>query len=168
MKVVTFGEMMVRLKSPQFERLFQSPLLEATFGGGEANVAASLARFGLDAAFVTVLPKSPLGDAAIAELRSQGVDTSRIVRSGERMGIYFLETGSNVYLHFLVQLASPFKTAYMWYATVDGVLWESQYSLFHQNTVINTSHSHEREAEHDRTIWCQCSSGLDNGYGGNR
>jgi 2-dehydro-3-deoxygluconokinase len=94
-KVVTLGEIMLRLKSPQFERLFQSPLLEATFGGGEANVAVSLARFGLDAAFVTVLPKNQLGDAAIAELRRHGVETTRIVRGGERMGIYFFETGSN-------------------------------------------------------------------------
>lgn len=94
-RIVTLGEIMLRLKSPQFERLFQSSLLEATFGGGEANVAVSLARFGLEAAFVTVLPKNPLGDAAIAELRSHNVDTSRIVRSGERLGIYFLETGAN-------------------------------------------------------------------------
>src|SRR2546423_557176 len=94
-RVVTLGEIMLRLKSPQFERLFQSPLLEATFGGGEANVAVSLARFGVNATFVTVLPKNSLGDAAIAELRCQGVDTSRIMRSGERLGIYFLENGAN-------------------------------------------------------------------------
>ena len=94
-RVVTSGEIMLRLKSPQFERLFQSPLLEATFGGGEANVAVSLARFGLDSAFVTVLPKNQLGDAALAELRYHGVDTSLIVRGGERLGIYFLETGTD-------------------------------------------------------------------------
>src|SRR5438270_9378982 len=94
-RVVTLGEILLRLKSPQFERLFQSPLLEATFGGGEANVAVSLARFGLDTAFVTVLPKNQPGDAAIAELRRHGVETTRIVRGGERMGIYFFETGSN-------------------------------------------------------------------------
>ena len=94
-RVVTLGEIMLRLKSPQFERLFQSPLLEATFGGGEANVAVSLARFGVNATFVTVLPKNSLGDAAIAELRCQGVDTSRIMRSVERLGIYFLENGAN-------------------------------------------------------------------------
>src|SRR5207253_7805498 len=93
-RVVTLGEILLRLKSPQFERLFQSPLLEATFGGGEANVAVSLARFGLDATFVTVLPKNPLGDAAIAELWRYGVDTSRIVRGGERMGIYFMGPGA--------------------------------------------------------------------------
>src|SRR5260370_40021417 len=94
-RVVTLGEIMLRLKAPQFERLFQSPLLEATFGGGEANVAVSLARFGMDAAFVTVLPTNPIGEAALAELRRQNVDTSLIVRRGERLGIYFLETGTN-------------------------------------------------------------------------
>ncbi len=94
-RIVTLGEIMLRLKSPQFERLFQSPLLEATFGGGEANVAVSLARFGLDAAFATVLPRNQLGDAAIEELRKHGVDASQIVRGGERLGIYFLETGAN-------------------------------------------------------------------------
>lgn len=94
-RVVTLGEIMLRLKSPHFERLFQTPQLEATFGGGEANVAVSLVHFGLDAAFATVLPKNPIGEAAIAELRRQGVDTSLIARGGERVGIYFLETGSD-------------------------------------------------------------------------
>src|SRR6266566_9777316 len=84
-RVVTLGEIMLRLKSPQLERLFQSPLLEATFGGGEANVAVSLARFGLDAALATVLPKNPLGEAALGELRRHGVDSSCIVRGGERL-----------------------------------------------------------------------------------
>jgi 2-dehydro-3-deoxygluconokinase len=94
-RIVTLGEIMLRLKSPQFERLFQSPLLEATFGGGEANVAVSLARFGLDATFVTALPTNSIGEAALAELRKQNVDTSQIVRRGERLGIYFLETGAD-------------------------------------------------------------------------
>jgi 2-dehydro-3-deoxygluconokinase len=94
-RVITLGEIMLRLKSPQAERLFQSPLLEATFGGGEANVAVSLALFGLEAALVTVLPANQIGDAAIAELRRRGVDTSRIVRGGKRLGIYFLEAGTN-------------------------------------------------------------------------
>ena len=93
---VTFGEIMLRLTPPGFERLLQSPLLHATFGGGEANVAASLAGFGLPAAFVTVLPRTnPLADAAIGELRRNDVDTSYIVRSTGRMGIYFLETGAS-------------------------------------------------------------------------
>ncbi|MFH1477855.1 MAG: sugar kinase [Verrucomicrobiota bacterium] len=94
-RIVTFGEIMLRLKSPGFERLFQSPLLEATFGGGEANVAVSLANYGLNAAFVTVLPKNEIGDACIAELRRFGVDTSLIVRGSGRMGIYYLENGAN-------------------------------------------------------------------------
>jgi 2-dehydro-3-deoxygluconokinase len=93
---VTFGEVMLRLTPPGFERLLQSPALHATFGGGEANVAASLAGFGLPAAFVTILPQAnPLADAAIGELRRHGVDTSHIVRSAGRMGIYFLETGAS-------------------------------------------------------------------------
>lgn len=94
-RVVTFGEIMLRLKSPGFERLFQSPTLEATFGGGEANVAVSLANYGLDAAFVSVLPKNDIGESAIAELRRFGVDTSLIARGGDRVGIYYLESGAN-------------------------------------------------------------------------
>jgi len=95
-RTVTFGEIMLRLTPPGFERLLQGPTLYASFGGGEANVAASLAGFGLPAAFVTVLPAAnPLGDAAVGELRRLGVDTSFIVRSKGRMGIYFLETGAS-------------------------------------------------------------------------
>lgn len=95
MKVLTFGEIMLRLKAPGVERFFQSPLLEATFGGGEANVAVSLANYGVDAAFLTVLPNNVLGDAVIKELRSFGVDTSRILKGKGRLGIYFLEAGAN-------------------------------------------------------------------------
>lgn len=94
-RVVTFGEIMLRLKSPGFERLFQSPALEATFGGGEANVAVSLANFGMDAAFVTVLPGNDIGNACVAELRKHGVDVSRVHRGSGRMGLYFLEAGAN-------------------------------------------------------------------------
>lgn len=94
-RVVTLGEIMLRLKSPGFERFFQSPTLEATFGGGEGNVALSLANFGLDAAFVTALPQNPLADACLRFLRGYGVDTSFIARQGERVGIYFLEAGAN-------------------------------------------------------------------------
>ena len=92
---ISFGEIMLRLKSPSHERYFQSPTLEATFGGGEANVAVSLSNYGLNAGFVTALPQNDIGDAAIRELRSFSVDTTHIVRSGSRVGIYFLETGSN-------------------------------------------------------------------------
>ena len=92
---VSFGEIMLRLKSPGHERFFQSPNLQATFGGGEANVAVALAGFGLDSSFVTALPANDIGDAAIRELRGFGVDTGGIVRSGHRVGIYFLEAGAN-------------------------------------------------------------------------
>jgi len=92
---ICFGEIMLRLKSLSHERLFQSPNLEATFGGGEANVAVSLANFGCDAAFVSALPDNAIGDAAISELRKFGVDTGHIKRTGDRVGVYFLETGAN-------------------------------------------------------------------------
>lgn len=95
MRVITFGEIMIRLKPPGVERFFQSPLLEATFGGGEANVSVSLANFGMDAAYMTVLPANPLGDHCISELRRFGVDTSKIIRGKGRMGLYFLEAGAN-------------------------------------------------------------------------
>ena len=93
-KVVTFGEIMLRLKSPAYERFFQSPSLEATFGGGEANVCVSLANYGMETSFVTVLPKNDIGEACIRELRGFGVDVKNIVRTDGRMGIYFLETGA--------------------------------------------------------------------------
>ena len=94
-RVVTLGEIMLRLKPPGVERFFQSPVLEATFGGGEGNVALSLAQFGLDVSFVTALPANPIGDACVRFLRGYGVDTSHIARQGERIGIYFLESGAN-------------------------------------------------------------------------
>ncbi len=93
-KVVTFGEIMLRLNSPGRERLLQSPALEATFGGGEANVAISLANFGIETQYVTALPSNPIGDAAVRVLQSFNVNTSAITRRGDRVGIYYLETGS--------------------------------------------------------------------------
>jgi len=93
-RIVTFGEIMLRLKPPGAERFFQSPLLEATFGGGEANVAAGLARFGCEVAYVSVIPPNAIGDACVGELRRQGIDTRHIVRKGSRLGIYFLEAGA--------------------------------------------------------------------------
>src|SRR5713226_7764002 len=93
---VTFGEIMLRLAPPGYERFLQSPQFAATFGGGEANVAVALANFGLAATFVTVLPeKNPLADAALGELRRFGVETSRIVRGKGRLEIYFIEAGAN-------------------------------------------------------------------------
>ncbi len=93
-KIVTLGEIMLRLKSPENTRLFQTPNLEATFGGGEANVAVALSLLGLDATFVTALPDNVLGDSARNEVRKYGVDTSCIVRSGSRLGVYYLEAGA--------------------------------------------------------------------------
>jgi 2-dehydro-3-deoxygluconokinase len=94
--IVTFGELMLRLAPPHFERILQTPQFVATFGGGEANAAVALAGFGLPAKFVTVLPdQNPIADAAVAELRRFGVDTSGILRSKGRMGIYYLEAGAN-------------------------------------------------------------------------
>lgn len=94
-RIVTLGEIMLRLKAPGAERFFQSTSFEASFGGGEGNVALSLANLGLEAAFVTALPNNAIGDACMRFLRGYGVDTSYIRRGGERMGIYFLEEGAN-------------------------------------------------------------------------
>ena len=94
-RYVTFGEIMLRLKSPGKMRFMQVPEFEATFGGGEANVAVGLANLGLDTAYVSIIPKNAIGDACIRELRKYGVNTDSIVRKGDRLGIYFLEEGSN-------------------------------------------------------------------------
>jgi 2-dehydro-3-deoxygluconokinase len=94
--VVTFGEIMLRLAPPGFERFLQSPQFVATFGGGEANVAVSVAQFGYPAAYVTFLPpNNPIADAVVSQLRSFGVDTSKIVRSKGRMPVYYVENGAN-------------------------------------------------------------------------
>ena len=94
--IATFGEVMLRLSPPGFERFLQSPQFSATFGGGEANVAVSLAQFGAKARFITVLPEAnPLAEALAGEIRRFGVDDSHIVRAPGRMGIYFVETGAN-------------------------------------------------------------------------
>jgi len=128
-RVVTFGEIMLRLKAPGHERLFQSPLLEATFGGAESNVAVALAQFGLDAAFTTVLPANAVGDAAVAELRSFGVDTRLIQRAGARVGIYLLETGAAqrpsrvVYDRAGSALASARASDFDWNAVFTGADW---------------------------------------------
>ena len=94
-RIVTFGEIMLRLSPPGSERFLQSPRLVATFGGGEANVAVSLARFGLDSWYVTRLPAHAIGDAAVQSLRAEGVRTDAIVRGGDRIGIYFAESGAS-------------------------------------------------------------------------
>jgi 2-dehydro-3-deoxygluconokinase len=127
--VIALGEVMLRLKSPGFERLLQSPVLEATFGGGEANVAVSLANFSLNVAYVTVLPRNPIADASIAYLRSHNVDTSLIVRGGERMGIYFLEPGANqlpsqvIYDRANSAIATADPHSLNWERIFDGASW---------------------------------------------
>ena len=129
MKVLTFGEIMLRLKAPGHERFFQSPMLEATFGGGEANVAVSLANYGMDAEFLTVLPQNDIANACIRKLRYFGVDTKKIVRGDGRMGIYYLEAGANqlpskvVYdrAYSSIALAKPGNID--WNKAFDGVDW---------------------------------------------
>jgi 2-dehydro-3-deoxygluconokinase len=93
--VVTFGELMLRLKTPGFTRFLSTQALEATFGGGEANVAVSLALWGHESRWVSAVPANPIGDWALATLRGLGVDTRHVKRSGERLGIYFLEGGAS-------------------------------------------------------------------------
>lgn len=92
--VVCFGELLLRLSPPGCERLFQSPVLHARFGGSEANVAISLARFGATSAYVTRVPRNAIGDAAVRSLRAEGVSTEHIARGGDRLGVYFVETGA--------------------------------------------------------------------------
>jgi 2-dehydro-3-deoxygluconokinase len=94
-RTVCFGELLLRLSAPGHERLLQSPVLNATFGGGEANVAVSLAHFGMDSRLVTRLPANPVGDAAVRALRSEGVNVDAAERGGSRVGIYFAETGAS-------------------------------------------------------------------------
>lgn len=94
-RIVTFGEIMLRLAPNGYYRFFQDDQLQATFGGGEANVAVSLANYGMDAAFVTKLPAHAIGQGAVNALRGLGVDTRSIVRGGDRIGIYYLEKGAS-------------------------------------------------------------------------
>lgn len=129
MRVITFGEIMLRLAPLGYYRFFQNDLMQATFGGGEANVAVSLANYGVDAAFVTKLPSHAIGQAAVNSLRSLGVDTSSIVRGGKRIGIYYLEKGASqrgslcIYdrEHSSIQDASPDE--FDWETILDGADW---------------------------------------------
>jgi 2-dehydro-3-deoxygluconokinase len=128
-KVLTFGEIMLRLSPPGFERFFQSPVLSATFGGGEANVAISLAHFGLHSCYVTRLPPHAIGEAAIGTLRGEGVDTTYVVRGGERVGIYFAEAGASqrastiIYDRAHSALSEMAPDAVDWNAVMTGAAW---------------------------------------------
>ena len=127
-KIVTFGEIMLRLSSG-FLRLFQNDSLQATFGGGEANVAVSLANYGMDSVFVTKLPRHEVGQGAINSLRKYGVDTTQIVRGGNRVGIYFLEKGASqrpskvIYdrAYSAIQTSQP--SDFCWETILDGADW---------------------------------------------
>ena len=128
-RVVTFGELMVRLQPFNYERFVQANTLEFTFGGGEANVAVSLANYGIDTAFVTKLPAHAIGQAAVNSLRRYGVDTTKITRGGDRVGIYYNEKGASqrgsvcIYdrANSAIQLASP--EDFNWDEIFDGAEW---------------------------------------------
>ncbi|HHT56727.1 sugar kinase [Herbinix luporum] len=95
-KVITMGEIMLRLSTPGFQRFIQADSFDVCYGGGEANVAVSLANYGHDAYFVTKVPNNPIGESAIAALRKFNVNCDHIVKGGDRLGIYFLETGASM------------------------------------------------------------------------
>ena len=128
-KVITFGELMIRLQPYNYERFVQADHLEFTFGGGEANVAVSLANYGQDVAFVTKLPAHAIGQCAVNSLRRYGVDTSKIVRGGDRVGIYFNEKGASqrpsvcIYdrAHSAIQEAAA--ADFHWDAIFEGADW---------------------------------------------
>lgn len=128
-KIVTFGEIMLRLSPPDHEVILQSPVFEATFGGAEANVAVSLANLGEDVSYVTAVPANPLGDAMVREVRKFGVCTRHVKRSGERLGIYFTEKGACmrpskvVYDRAHSSMAEVKPGDFDWDAILDGVEW---------------------------------------------
>ena len=129
MKVITFGEIMLRLEPEGYNRFVQAEKYLATYGGGEANVAVSLANYGIDAAFVTKLPKHEIGQAAVNSLRKFGVDTSYIARGGERVGIYFLEKGASqrpskvIYDRAGSSIATAKSEDFDWDKIFEGVDW---------------------------------------------
>ena len=129
MKVVTFGELMLRLAPENYLRFVQSDKYEATFGGAEANVAVSLANFDVDCAFVSKLPAHEIGQAAVNSLRKFGVDTSKIVRGGDRVGIYYCEKGASqrpskvIYDRAGSSIATAKKEDFDWNNIFDGVNW---------------------------------------------
>ncbi|GHV52531.1 hypothetical protein AGMMS49579_09940 [Spirochaetia bacterium] len=128
-KVITFGEIMLRLAPEGYYRFVQAASFGATYGGGEANVAVSLANFGIDAAFVTKLPAHDIGQAAVNNLRQFGVDTGKIVRGGSRVGIYFLEKGASqraskvIYDRAGSSIATATEADFDWDAIFQGVSW---------------------------------------------
>ena len=128
-KVITFGEIMLRLAPEGYYRFVQADTFGATYGGGEANVAVSLANYGFDAKFVTKLPAHEIGQAAVNSLRKYGVDTSYITRGGDRVGIYFLEKGASqrpskvIYDRAGSSIATATKEDFNWKEIFDGAEW---------------------------------------------
>lgn len=128
-KVVTFGELMLRLAPENYLRFLQAEKYQATFGGAEANVAVSLANYGLDAAFVSKLPTHEIGQSVVNSLRKFGVDTSKIVRGGERVGVYYCEKGASqrpskvIYDRAYSAIAMAKKSDFDWDKIFDGVEW---------------------------------------------
>ena len=128
-KVVTFGELMLRLAPEGYLRFLQAEKFQATFGGAEANVAVSLANYGLDAAFVSKLPTHEIGQSVVNSLRKFGVDTSKIVRGGERVGVYYCEKGASqrpskvIYDRAYSAIAMAKKSDFDWDKIFDGVEW---------------------------------------------
>jgi 2-dehydro-3-deoxygluconokinase len=128
-KVVTFGELMLRLSPPGFERFLQTPAFVATFGGGEANVAVCLAAFGIDSFYVTRLPKHEIGEAAVRALRTEGVRTDYILRGGDRIGVYYAEAGASqrastvIYDRARSAIAEMDPAAVDWARVFDGTDW---------------------------------------------
>ena len=128
-RIVTFGEIMLRLATPGYLRFSQCNELSATFGGGEANVAVSLANYGMNAEFVTRLPENDIAEACIKDLHKNGVKTSHIVRGGDRLGIYFLETGAVsraskvVYDRAHSAIAEIEKGMIDWEKVLEGAVW---------------------------------------------
>ena len=128
-KVVTLGEIMLRLSTPGYQRFVQSDSFDVCYGGGEANVCVSLSNYGLDARFVTKVPKHEIGQSAINALRKYGVDTSYIARGGDRLGIYFLETGASqraskvIYDRARASIAEADTSDFNWDEIFEGVDW---------------------------------------------
>ncbi|MDR0316767.1 MAG: sugar kinase [Treponema sp.] len=128
-KIITFGEVMLRLAPEGYYRFVQAQSYGATYGGGEANVAVSLANFGMDAAFVTKLPTHEIGQAAVNSLQQFGVDTSKIVRGGGRVGIYFLEKGASqrpskvIYDRANSSIATATTADFDWNTIFKGANW---------------------------------------------
>lgn len=128
-KVVTLGEIMLRLSTPDFKRFVQADTFDITYGGGEANVSAALCNYGLNGTFVSKVPNNPIGQAAINHLRRYGVDTQFVARGGDRLGIYFLETGASmrasqvVYDRSGASIADVDASEFDWDKILDGAVW---------------------------------------------